>query len=109
MQPKEAGITRAQGDRRRDRRALHLALVNEGARILEEGIALRAADIDMVYLTGYGFPAYRGGPMLYAESIGLPNVVEKMRQFAAQPGGDAAFWAPAASLVRHANAGESFN
>ena len=51
------------------------ALVNEGARILEEGIALRASDIDVVYLTGYGFPRYRGGPMLYADTVGLYNVV----------------------------------
>ncbi len=85
------------------------ALVNEGARILEEGIAARASDIDMVYLTGYGFPAHRGGPMLYAETVGLANVVEKMRRFAAQPRGDAAFWKPADSLVRLAQAGESFN
>jgi 3-hydroxyacyl-CoA dehydrogenase len=85
------------------------ALVNEGVRILEEGIAARASDIDMVYLTGYGFPAHRGGPMLYAETVGLANVVGKMRHFAALPGADAAFWQPAASLVRMAEAGESFN
>jgi 3-hydroxyacyl-CoA dehydrogenase len=85
------------------------ALVNEGARILEEGIAARASDIDMVYLTGYGFPAHRGGPMLYAEIVGLANVVEKMRSFVAQPGGDAGFWKPADSLVRMAAAGEAFN
>ncbi|HEY0846221.1 MAG TPA: 3-hydroxyacyl-CoA dehydrogenase NAD-binding domain-containing protein [Noviherbaspirillum sp.] len=85
------------------------ALVNEGARILEEGIAQRASDIDMVYLTGYGFPSHRGGPMLYAETIGLANVVDRMRRFSAQPGGDAAFWQPAESLVRLARAGESFN
>ncbi len=85
------------------------ALVNEGARILEEGIAARASDIDMVYLTGYGFPAHRGGPMLYAETVGLPNVVEKMRRFAAMPNGDKAFWTPASSLVCMANSGESFS
>ncbi|HTN65954.1 MAG TPA: 3-hydroxyacyl-CoA dehydrogenase NAD-binding domain-containing protein [Burkholderiaceae bacterium] len=85
------------------------ALVNEGVRILEEGIAARASDIDMVYLSGYGFPAHRGGPMLYAEMTGLPKVVEKMRRFAAQPGADAAFWQPAASLVCLAQSGESFN
>ena len=54
------------------------ALVNEGAKILEEGIALRASDIDMVYLTGYGFPVYRGGPMFYADTVGLKNVVAAM-------------------------------
>jgi 3-hydroxyacyl-CoA dehydrogenase len=86
-----------------------LALVNEGARILDEGIAARASDIDMVYLTGYGFPAHRGGPMLFADTLGLPNIARKMRGFAAQPGGDAAFWAPAPSLACLADAGGSFN
>ncbi|MGZ5102242.1 MAG: 3-hydroxyacyl-CoA dehydrogenase NAD-binding domain-containing protein, partial [Usitatibacter sp.] len=65
-----------------------LALVNEGARILEEGIASRASDIDMVYLTGYGFPLHRGGPMLYADMMGLYNVVRSMERFAADPHGD---------------------
>ena len=55
-----------------------LALVNEGARILEEGIALRASDIDVAYLAGYGFPRFRGGPMLYADMLGLPEVVRRM-------------------------------
>ena len=106
---KEAGITpRKISDEEIVERCI-LALVNEGARVLEEGIAARASDIDMVYLTGYGFPAHRGGPMLYAETSGLPNAVEKMRRFAAQAGGDAKFWAPAPSLVHLANAGESFN
>jgi 3-hydroxyacyl-CoA dehydrogenase len=84
------------------------ALVNEGARILEEGIAARASDIDMVYLTGYGFPQHRGGPMLYADMIGLSNVVNAMRRFAVQPGGDAGFWEPARLLVRLAEEGKSF-
>ena len=61
------------------------ALVNEGARILEEGIAQRASDIDIVYLTGYGFPLYRGGPMLYADMVGLYNVVRSIERFAASP------------------------
>ncbi|HJV82897.1 3-hydroxyacyl-CoA dehydrogenase NAD-binding domain-containing protein [Noviherbaspirillum sp.] len=106
---KSAGITpRKVSDEEIIERCI-FALVNEGARILEEGIAARASDIDMVYLTGYGFPAHRGGPMLYAETIGLSKVVEKMRDFAAQAGGDAVFWKPADSLVRLAQAGESFN
>jgi 3-hydroxyacyl-CoA dehydrogenase len=84
------------------------ALVNEGARILEEGIAARASDIDMVYLTGYGFPQHRGGPMLYADMIGLPNVVNAMRRFAVQPRGDAGFWEPAGLLARLAEEGKSF-
>src|SRR5262249_42116734 len=62
------------------------ALVNEGARILEEGIALRAGDIDIVYVYGYGFPASRGGPMWYAGTAGLKNVYDRIRQFEEQPG-----------------------
>ncbi|OGB21963.1 MAG: 3-hydroxyacyl-CoA dehydrogenase [Burkholderiales bacterium RIFCSPLOWO2_02_FULL_57_36] len=85
------------------------ALVNEGARILEEGIAARASDVDMVYLTGYGFPQHRGGPMLYADIVGLPNVARAMRKFAALPGGDAKFWEPAAMLVKLAEEGKTFS
>jgi 3-hydroxyacyl-CoA dehydrogenase len=85
------------------------ALVNEGARILQEGIAQRASDIDVVYLTGYGFPAWRGGPMYYAESVGLTNVVEAMQRFARLPGADAAFWQPAPLLVERAAAGRRFD
>jgi 3-hydroxyacyl-CoA dehydrogenase len=83
------------------------ALANEGARILEEGIALRASDIDMVYLTGYGFPPYRGGPMFYADSVGLPKVLDAMRGF--QKGYQGAQWKPAPLLVRLAEAGKRFN
>jgi 3-hydroxyacyl-CoA dehydrogenase len=85
------------------------ALVNEGARILQEGIAQRASDIDVVYLTGYGFPAWRGGPMFYAESFGLPKVVEAMLRFAALPGADARFWQPAPLLVQCAAVGRRFD
>ena len=84
------------------------ALVNEGARILEEGIAARASDIDLVYLNGYGFPLHRGGPMLYADTVGLPQVVRSLRRFAAEPGADAS-WQPAPLLVRLAEEGRSFN
>jgi 3-hydroxyacyl-CoA dehydrogenase len=84
------------------------ALVNEGARILEEGIAARASDIDLVYLTGYGFPVHRGGPMLYADMVGLYNVVSAMRGFAAKSNVDAAFWQPAPLLARLAAEGKSF-
>jgi len=85
------------------------ALVNEGARILEDGIALRASDIDLVYLTGYGFPVSRGGPMFYADSLGLYNVVRRMHQFAANPHGDPGFWQPAPLLTKLAAEGKSFN
>jgi 3-hydroxyacyl-CoA dehydrogenase len=74
------------------------ALVNEGARILEEGIAARASDIDVVYLSGYGFPRARGGPMFYADQVGLDQVVRRMREFARNPHGDPAFWTPAPRL-----------
>jgi 3-hydroxyacyl-CoA dehydrogenase len=86
-----------------------LALVNEGARILEEGIAQRASDIDMVYLTGYGFPLYRGGPMLYADMLGLYNVVRSMARLAANAHADPAFWQPAPLLAKLAAEGKTFN
>jgi len=85
------------------------ALVNEGAKILEEGIALRASDIDVVYLTGYAFPPFRGGPMFYADSIGLYDVARSMSRFAANPHGDPGFWKPAPLLARLAAEGKSFN
>ena len=83
------------------------ALVNEGARILEEGIAARASDIDIAYLNGYGFPLHRGGPMLYADLAGLPNVVRALRRFAAEPGADAS-WQPAPLLLKLADEGKTF-
>ena len=86
-----------------------LALVNEGARIVQEGIALRASDIDVVYVAGYGFPRYRGGPMLYADMLGLYNVVRRMHAFATAPGADAVFWTPAPLLARLAAEGGTFN
>ncbi len=85
------------------------ALVNEGAKIVDEGIALRASDIDMVYLTGYGFPLHRGGPMCYADTVGLFNVVAAMKRFAANPLDDAAFWQPAPLLAKLAAEGRSFS
>ena len=85
------------------------ALVNEGARILEEGIALRASDIDVVYLTGYGFPRFRGGPMFYADTVGLYNVVRTMKRFAQNPHGDPGFWQPAPLLARLEAEGKTFN
>jgi len=84
------------------------ALVNEGARILAEGIAARASDLDLVYLNGYGFPAFRGGPMLYADTVGLPTVVRALRRFAAEPGAEA-WWQPALLLLQLADAGKTFN
>nr|WP_315226435.1 3-hydroxyacyl-CoA dehydrogenase NAD-binding domain-containing protein [uncultured Limnohabitans sp.] len=88
---------------------LVFSLVNEAAHILEEGIASKASDIDMVYITGYGFPIYRGGPMLYADQIGLFNVVQAMNRFATNPLDDAEFWKPAPLLAKLAAEGKTFN
>jgi len=81
------------------------ALVNEGARILEDGIALRAVDIDIIYVNGYGFPAHRGGPMFYADTLGLPKVLERIQEFERQHG---FWWKPAPLLEQLAKAGRKF-
>jgi 3-hydroxyacyl-CoA dehydrogenase len=81
------------------------ALVNEGARILEEGYALRAVDIDIIYLNGYGFPAHRGGPMWYADTVGLQKVYQRILEFQKQHG---ELWAPAPLLKRLAETGKTF-
>jgi 3-hydroxyacyl-CoA dehydrogenase len=81
------------------------ALVNEGARILEEGIALRSVDIDIVYLNGYGFPSWRGGPMFYADTVGLKNVLAKIEEFEKKHG---ELWAPAPLLKKLAGEGKTF-
>ncbi|MGH8851074.1 MAG: 3-hydroxyacyl-CoA dehydrogenase NAD-binding domain-containing protein [Casimicrobiaceae bacterium] len=101
-------IARAIGDPEIVERCIY-ALVNEGAHILEDGIALRASDIDVVYLTGYGFPVYRGGPMYYADTVGLYNVIRAMHRFAVAGRGDATFWQPAALLARLGAEGRTFN
>ncbi|MBV8571273.1 MAG: enoyl-CoA hydratase/isomerase family protein [Acidobacteriaceae bacterium] len=82
------------------------SLVNEGARILEEGIALRAGDIDITYIYGYGFPAWRGGPMFYADTVGLKNVLDRIREFERKHGAE--FWSPAPLLIRLAEEGRTF-
>ena len=82
-----------------------LGLVNEGAKILEEGVAQRSSDMDIVYINGYGFPIWRGGPMFYANSIGLDKVLEKINKFAEK---DQDFWKPADLLVALANNGGKF-
>jgi 3-hydroxyacyl-CoA dehydrogenase len=81
------------------------ALVNEGARILEEGFALRAVDIDIIYLNGYGFPAYRGGPMWYADTVGLKKVYDRVVEFQKQHG---EIWEPAPLLKQLAEQGKKF-
>jgi 3-hydroxyacyl-CoA dehydrogenase len=103
---KEAGIARrAVSDQEILERCIY-ALVNEGAKILEEGISLRASDIDIVYIYGYGFPRYRGGPMFYADTVGLSKVYESVKRFHEQHG---EFWKPAALLERLAGEGGKFN
>jgi 3-hydroxyacyl-CoA dehydrogenase len=82
------------------------ALINEGARVLEEGIALRAADIDIVYINGYGFPAWRGGPMFYADTVGLKTVLERIEKLERRHGSD--LWSPAPLLRRLASSGAGF-
>jgi 3-hydroxyacyl-CoA dehydrogenase len=87
---------------------LVFSLVNEAAHILEEGIANKASDIDVVYIFGYGFPVYRGGPLNYANEVGLFNVVQAMERFAKNPLDDAKFWDPAPLLARLAAEGKTF-
>jgi len=103
---RELGISRRQiPDEEILSRLLH-PLVNEGARIVEEGIAARASDIDVVYVNGYGFPAWRGGPMYWAEHAGLQSVVDTMRRLTATHG---ARWAPASLLERLAASGQGWS
>jgi 3-hydroxyacyl-CoA dehydrogenase len=100
------GLTRRKiSDEEIVQRAL-FSLINEGARILEEGIALRSSDIDVVYLTGYGFPDFRGGPLFYADTLGLPNILRTMREFAKGYQPDA--WQPAPLLKQLASEGKTF-
>ncbi|WP_213295477.1 3-hydroxyacyl-CoA dehydrogenase NAD-binding domain-containing protein [Paraburkholderia sacchari] len=104
---KEVGVERRKISDEEIVERLVYALVNEGAKILEEGIASKASDIDMVYLTGYGFPLWRGGPMLYADAVGLYNVARAIRRYAQQPNGDA--WQIASSVAELAETGGTFN
>ena len=84
---------------------LTFALINEGFKILEEGIAQRPSDIDVVYVNGYGFPAYRGGPMFYADTIGLEKIYQSICEFANIYG--TAFWQPAALLKQLVEQGKT--
>src|SRR5262249_1353257 len=102
---------KAAGIQRRDisqeeiiERCLYM-MINEGARILEEGYALRAGDIDTIYLAGYGFPAYRGGPMWYADTVGLDRILSRILAFREQHGPR---WEPASLLKRVAAEGRTF-
>jgi 3-hydroxyacyl-CoA dehydrogenase len=101
----EAGIPQREISRQEIVDRCVYALVNEGARILEEGYALRAVDIDIIYLNGYGFPAYRGGPMWYADTVGLKKVLERVEEFHKQHG---ELWEPAPLLKRLAEENKKF-
>ena len=104
---KDLGIERRKISDQEIVERLVYALVNEGALILEEGIALRASDIDMVYLTGYGFPLFRGGPMFYADTVGLSNVLMSIHRYA--KGRHPEAWSPAPLLSKLASESKTFN
>jgi 3-hydroxyacyl-CoA dehydrogenase len=101
----EAGIPQRKIEREEIVDRCVYALVNEGARILEEGLALRAGDIDIIYINGYGFPPYRGGPMWYADAVGLKKVYERILEFHQQHG---ELWEPAPLLKQLAEQGKTF-
>lgn len=102
----EAGITRRQiSDDEIVARTIY-ALVNEGARIVQDGIAQRPSDIDVVYVSGYGFPMFRGGPMFYADTVGLPTVLETIQRFHTDHG---EYWTPAPLLIALAESGKKFS
>ncbi len=103
---REAGIERRAVSNEEIIERTIYALVNEGARILEEGIALRSVDIDIVYLNGYGFPAWRGGPMFYADTVGLSKVLAKIEEFEKKHG---ELWAPAPLLKKLVADGKTFS
>jgi 3-hydroxyacyl-CoA dehydrogenase len=102
----EQGITRRHVTDEEILQRLLYPMVNEGAKILEEGVAIRASDIDVIWVYGYGWPVYRGGPMFWADQLGLKNVRDKMLEFKKASGDD--FWAPAPLMSRLADAGKSF-
>ncbi len=102
---KEAGIKRHEISNEEILERTLYALVNEGANILAEGIALRAVDIDMLYILGYGYPAFRGGPMWYADTVGLKKVYDKICEFEKEHG---SLWEPSPLLKELATSGKSF-
>src|SRR5712692_4842387 len=102
----EAGIPQRQIAAEESVERCIYALVNEGARLLEEGYALRAVDIDIIYLNGYGFPGYRGGPMGYADTVGLKKVYDRICEFHKQHG---ELWEPAPLLKQLAEQGKTFD
>ena len=102
---KEAGISRRKIDAQEIVERCMYVMINEGAKILEEGHALRAGDIDTVYLNGYGFPNYRGGPMWYADTVGLKKIYDKIEEFHKIHG---ILWKPSELLKKLALEGRTF-
>jgi 3-hydroxyacyl-CoA dehydrogenase len=101
----EAGIERREISKEEIIDRTMYALVNEGAKILEEGFAMRAVDIDIIYINGYAYPAWRGGPMWYADTVGLKKVYDRVCEFHSQHG---ELWEPAPLLERLAKEGRTF-
>jgi len=102
----EAGIPQRQISKEEILDRCLYGLVNEGARILEEGYAMRSVDIDIIYTTGYGYPAYRGGPMWYADTVGLKKVYDRICEFQRQHG---ELWEPAPLLKKLNESGRTFS
>ena len=100
------GVAQRKPSRKEIQERCIYGMINEGALLLEEGIALRAGDIDVVYAAGYGFPRYRGGPMFYADTVGLKNVYERILEFRKEL--DPQYWTPAPLLEKLALAGSTF-
>jgi len=104
---REIGVERREISDQEIVERLVYVMVNEAADLLAEGIAQRASDVDIVYLTGYGFPMHRGGPMFYADTVGLSNVVAAMEKYGGGRHGE--FWKPAPLLLKLAAEGKTFN
>src|SRR5690606_1326080 len=103
---KEQGITPRQvSDQEILERCLYV-MVNEGAKILEEGIAKRSLEVDIVWIYGYGFPVYRGGPMFWADQVGLKTILDAVKGYQEKLGGEQ--WKPAALLERLVSEGKGF-
>ncbi|MDY0107787.1 MAG: 3-hydroxyacyl-CoA dehydrogenase NAD-binding domain-containing protein, partial [Giesbergeria sp.] len=101
-----AGVTPRKFTPQEIMRRYMAAMINEGAKVVEEGIALRPLDVDVTFLSGYGFPRYRGGPMKYADMVGLPQVLADLREFAQE---DPLFWKPAPLLEKLVAEGRNFD
>jgi 3-hydroxyacyl-CoA dehydrogenase len=99
------GLNQRDDQRRGNPRADIFPMINEGAKILEEGKAIRASDIDIVWINGYGWPVYRGGPMFYADLVGLPKVLERLKQYQNEMGD---FFKPSALLEKLVAEGKGF-